>query len=67
MPAAIVDRLNGAVGKALDNPEVQRRLMTAYIDPLPMTVAEVTTWLAREHARLGKLIQQLGIKADGTG
>lgn len=67
LPAAIVDRLNGAVRKALDDPEVQRRLAAAYIDPMPMTVAEVTAWLTQEHMRLGKLIQQLGIKADGTG
>ena len=67
MPAAIVERLNVAVRKALDNPEVQRRLAAAYIDPMPMTVAEVTTWLGQEHTRLGKLIQQLGIKADGAG
>lgn len=67
MPTAIVDRLNGAVRKALDDPEVQRRLGAAYIDPMPMTVAEVSAWLTQEHTRLGKLIQQLGIKADGTG
>ena len=66
MPTAIVDRLNGAVRKALDHPEVQHRLAAAYIDPMPMTVGELTAWLTQEHSRLRNLIKQLGIKADGV-
>ncbi|MCW5733643.1 MAG: tripartite tricarboxylate transporter substrate binding protein [Enhydrobacter sp.] len=65
LPSAIVSRLNDAVRKALGNADVQRRLAAAYIDPMPMNVAELTTWLTQEHERLGKLIRQLGIKADG--
>jgi tripartite-type tricarboxylate transporter receptor subunit TctC len=65
LPTAIVARLNDAVRKAQGDGDVQRRLATAYIDPTPMTVAEVTAWLDHEHERLGKLIKQLGIKADG--
>ena len=65
LPPAIVNRLNGAVRKALGDADVQRRLATAYIDPMPMSVAELTAWLTHEHERLGKLIRQLGIKADG--
>jgi len=66
VPTAIVNRINRAVRKALEHPEVQRRFATAYIDPMPMTVAELTVWLTQEHNRLGKLIKQLGIKADGA-
>jgi tripartite-type tricarboxylate transporter receptor subunit TctC len=65
LPPTIVNRLNDAVRKALGDAEVQRRLAAAYIDPMPMSVAELTTWLTGEHERLGKLIRQLGIKADG--
>ena len=48
------------------DPETQKRLAAAYIDPLPMSPPETASALAVEHERLGKLIQQLGIKADGT-
>ena len=65
LPPAIVNRLNGAVRKALGDADVQRRLAAAYIDPMPMSVVEITAWLDHEHERLGKLIRQLAIKADG--
>jgi hypothetical protein len=44
---------------------VKRRLGKAYIDATPMSPAETGAAMAREHERLGKLIAQLGIKADG--
>ena len=65
LPAPIVQRLNGAVTKALDDSDVKRRLGSVYIDPMPMRPADLAANLAEEHARLGKLIQQLGIRADG--
>ena len=65
LPAPIVQRLNGAVARALDDDETKRRLANAYIDATPMSPAELAASMADEHARLGKLIQQLGIRADG--
>ena len=66
LPALIVTRLNKAVAAALADPETRQRLAALYIQPLPMNPAEVGADMAREHQRLGKLIQQLGIKADGA-
>lgn len=65
LPAPIVQRLNGAIGKALADDDVKRRLGKAHIDATPMSAAETGAAMAREHERLGKLIAQLGIKADG--
>lgn len=65
LPMPIVERLNGAVAKALNDDEVKRRLGRAYIDTMPMSPPDLAIYLAGEHARLGKLIQQLGIRADG--
>lgn len=65
LPAPIVTRLNKAVASALADPETRQRLASAYIQPLPMSPAEVAAAMGAEHDRLGKLIQQLGIKADG--
>ena len=64
---AIVVRVNEAVRLALADPDTRQRLAAAYIEPLPLSPAESATVLAAEHQRLGKLIRQLGIKADGTG
>jgi tripartite-type tricarboxylate transporter receptor subunit TctC len=73
LPDAIVERLNKAVikkdvgrHKALADPEVRARLANASIEPLPMTSRELDEAMRREHDRLGKLIRQLGITADGA-
>ncbi len=65
LPRPIVDRLNKAMAGALADAETIKRLEMSYIQPLPMTSDELGTALQHEHGRLGKLIQELGIKADG--
>jgi tripartite-type tricarboxylate transporter receptor subunit TctC len=65
LPTPIVERLNKAVAATLADPDTRKRLEAAYIQPLPMTVAEVTEAMAREQERLGGMIKKLGIKADG--
>lgn len=66
LPDAIVDRLNRAVNRALADPEVRARLANASIEPMPLTPGELDEAMRREHVRLGKLIRQLGITADGV-
>ncbi|KAF0097207.1 MAG: hypothetical protein FD144_5296 [Rhodospirillaceae bacterium] len=66
LPDAIVDRLNRAVNRALADPEVRTRLANASIEPMPMSPRELGEAMQREHVRLGKLIRQLGITADGV-
>ena len=65
LPDAIVERINKAVNAALADPDTRKRLLAAYIEPQPMSPAELGQWLKRERARLGDMIQRLGIKADG--
>lgn len=66
LPDAIVVRLNGAINHALTDPEVRARLTAAYIDPMPLSPAQLAMAMQQEHVRLGKLIRQLGITADGA-
>ncbi len=66
LPAPIVERLNKAVAATLADPDTRRRLEAAYIQPLPMTPAGTAEAMTREHDRLGAMIKQLGIKADGS-
>jgi len=66
LPRPIVDRVNKAMANALADPETQKRLAAGYITPLPMTPEQVGEAMQKEHDRLGGLIQQLGIKAEGA-
>lgn len=65
LPEPIVERLNKAMFAALADPETRARLAAVYIEPLPMSPAEVGAAMQAEHDRLGKMIDHLGIKADG--
>ena len=65
LPDTIVERLNKALNTALADPVTRQRLVGAYIEPTPMTPAEVGAAMQREHERLSKMIERLGIKADG--
>jgi tripartite-type tricarboxylate transporter receptor subunit TctC len=67
LPDAIVAKLSEVVQRVLADSETRRRLAAAYIEPMPLSPAETAIALAAEHVRLGRLIQQLGIRADGTG
>jgi tripartite-type tricarboxylate transporter receptor subunit TctC len=67
LPDAIVVKVSEAVQKVLADAKTRKRLAAAYIELMPLSPAETAAALAAEHERLGKLIQQLGIKADGTG
>ena len=66
MPEPIVAQLNTAMAAALADPATRKRLADAYIYPMPMAPAEVGEIMRNEHERLGKVVQQLGIKADGA-
>lgn len=63
---ALVRRINGAVRAAQADPETAARLATAYIQPMPLGPGETADVLVKEHERLGALIRQLGITADGA-
>jgi tripartite-type tricarboxylate transporter receptor subunit TctC len=65
LPQPIVQRVNAAMRATLADPETLKRLQQIYVEPLPMTPSETAKALEEEHERLGKVIAQLGIKADG--
>jgi tripartite-type tricarboxylate transporter receptor subunit TctC len=65
LPQPIVQRVNQALVASLADAETLKRLKQIYVEPLPMTPEETATALNDEHERLGKVIEQLGIKADG--
>jgi tripartite-type tricarboxylate transporter receptor subunit TctC len=63
-PAAIVKRMNEVVVKALESPDVQKRLADLGAVPAPSSPEEFRKILRDEGERWGKLIRDKNIRAD---
>jgi len=63
-PAAIVDRLNSEVRRALALPDVQARLIEGGNIAIPSTPQEYRERVEREIARWRRVIAAAGIKAE---
>jgi tripartite-type tricarboxylate transporter receptor subunit TctC len=63
-PAAVVTRLNQALVKTLNNPEVVAALHKQGLDPSPSTPAELAAFMQREYDTWGKVVKQAGIKPE---
>ena len=64
MAPEIVERLNGEVGRALDQPEVRERLRPEGIVPAMMSAREFSAFVADEIRRWGPVVKASGAKAD---
>ena len=64
LPAAIVAKLNGEIGRALAEPALRQRLSSEAIDPMPMTPEQFGAYIRDEIARYRKLAQERGISLD---
>jgi tripartite-type tricarboxylate transporter receptor subunit TctC len=63
-PAPIIARMNEAVVKALESPDVQKRLADLGAVPAPSSPDEFRKILRDEGERWGKLIREKNIRAD---
>ncbi|CAN5772535.1 tripartite tricarboxylate transporter substrate binding protein [soil metagenome] len=63
-PAAIVQRLNAEVVKAMALPEVRDAFITAGLEPASSTPEEFGSFLRTESAKWGKVINDNNIKAE---
>ena len=61
-PAPVIARLNAAVTAALNDPELNRKLVEAGADPAPGTPAQLADFLKSELERWGKVIRDKNIK-----
>ena len=64
LPPAVVVQLHAAIQKALAVPEVRDRLVNAGGEVQPGPTERLTTLIAGERARYGKLIRDASIKPD---
>jgi tripartite-type tricarboxylate transporter receptor subunit TctC len=63
-PAAIVNKVNASVVKALREPDVAQRLTNQGADPAPGTPDELARYMRADHERWKKVIKAAGIKPD---
>lgn len=63
-PPAIVDTLNAAIHKALDDPDVRERLIKLGAVASPTTPQQLAALVRTEYERYGKLIREAGVKAN---
>jgi len=64
-PPAIVAKLNAALREALGTDEVKSRVEAEGADPMPSSPQDYAADLATDAAKWGKVIRQLGLKAEG--
>jgi tripartite-type tricarboxylate transporter receptor subunit TctC len=63
-PRDIVVKLNGAIAKALQAPEVRERLISQGANPVSNSPEEFTTFVRYEIARWGKVVKASGARVD---
>jgi tripartite-type tricarboxylate transporter receptor subunit TctC len=63
-PAEMIERLNGAMNKALAEPAFKARLADLGVEPMPMTSAEFGKFVGSETDKWTKVIRSAGIKPD---
>lgn len=61
---AIAAKLNAGILAVMRSPDVQQRLLTEGARFTPLTPAQFTEFVASETAKWGKLIREVGIRAD---
>ena len=63
-PPAIVERIHGAVVKALAAPDVRQRLNEQGVEVVGSSAADFGAWLQKETTRWGRVIQERKITVD---
>jgi len=61
-PDALVEKIHGAINKALQNPEVQRQLAIADIPGKPMRLDELAALMKADYEKLTAVAKASGIK-----
>jgi tripartite-type tricarboxylate transporter receptor subunit TctC len=63
-PADVVNRLNGEILQIVAQPAVRDQLLKMGFEIVPNTPQEYSAFLKQEHARWGKIIRDLNLKAE---
>jgi tripartite-type tricarboxylate transporter receptor subunit TctC len=63
-PTAIIERLNGEIGKALADEGVRKSLQDSAQEPIGGTAEQFAGLVREDYAKLGRLVKDLNIKAE---
>jgi tripartite-type tricarboxylate transporter receptor subunit TctC len=63
-PKPIIDKLNAALNKAINSPDLKAKLVQDGFDPTPSTPAQAQARLAQELPVWSKLVKERGISAE---
>ena len=63
-PADVIGKLNSAIGRALNAPDVQKRLQPLAQKAVPGTAAEFGDYMRMQHGLWGKVVKATGAKAN---
>ena len=63
-PRSIISRLNAALVRILDMPDVQERIRTLGMTPAPSTPDELDRQIRADYALWGSVVKRAGVKAD---
>lgn len=63
-PPEVVQRMSREIASVLKDPETQKRLQTAYFDPVGSTPEALATFMGEELRRWKPVIERAGIKPD---
>ena len=64
LPPPIQKRLNQLTNRALNDPELKKRLLAGGLDPAPSTANELSKLIAQESAKWSRVVQQSGAKLE---
>ena len=64
LPPALANQISQAMVEALKMPDVQAKLSTLSVEPIPMTPAETAAFIKDETRRWGDVIKQTGVVVE---
>ncbi len=63
-PAALINRLNSEIVKAVNAPDTRERFTTAGVEPMTSTPEQFGQFIKSEATRFGKVIKEAGIRGE---
>ena len=63
-PDEVIEKLNAATTASVTDPNLKSRLLNLGVEPMPMSVANFTKFVADEIAKYAKVIQFAGVKVE---
>ena len=64
LPSSIQRQLNQLTYRALNDPEVKKRLLAGGLDPAPSSAKDLSRLIAQESAKWSRVVQQSGAKLE---